>query len=133
MTTQLDSLDTRFLPYNKGVENPPVSGDKGYRSEYLWNDILTPDSLLDIIENFVVEVEEKEYFYNPKKKGIDSETKKVLIFPRFHQLEVIRNLRNSIKTEGIGATTSFNIQQGQVNHTLSVGCLTPYLFVSKHL
>jgi type I restriction enzyme R subunit len=102
MTTNLRSHKTRFFPYNKGVENPPVSDEKGYRSEYLWNDILTPDSLLDIIENFVVEVEEKEYFYNPKKKGIDSETKKVLIFPRFHQLEVIRNLRNSIKTEGIG-------------------------------
>jgi len=100
MTTNLRGEKTFFLPYNKGIQNPPVEGD--YRTEYLWNDILTPDSLLDIIENFVVEVEEKEYFYNPKKKGIDTESKELLIFPRYHQLEVIRNLRKSIVQEGVG-------------------------------
>jgi len=100
MTTNLRGEKTFFLPYNKGIQNPPVEED--YRTEYLWNDILTPDSLLDIIENFVVEVEEKDYFYNPKKKGIDTESKELLIFPRYHQLEVIRNLRKSIVQEGVG-------------------------------
>ena len=100
MTTRLNLGNTKFFPYNKGIENPPVEGD--YRSEYLWNEVLTPDSLLDIIENFVVEVEEKEYFYNEKKKGIDTKASSVLIFPRNHQLEVIRDLRKTVVEEGVG-------------------------------
>jgi type I restriction enzyme R subunit len=100
MTTHLRGDKTFFLPYNKGIENPPAAGD--YRSAYLWNDILTPASILDIIENFVVEVVEEAYFYNPKKGSIDKEKKPLLIFPRYHQLEVIRNLRHSVITEGIG-------------------------------
>jgi type I restriction enzyme R subunit len=100
MTTKLNGKDTFFLPYNKGIQNPSVPND--YRSEYLWNEVLPPDSLLDIIENFVVEVEESEYFFNPKKGGIDTVKKPKLVFPRFHQLEVIRNLQNSIRNEGVG-------------------------------
>jgi type I restriction enzyme R subunit len=100
MTTKLEGKDTFFLPYNKDVENPP--SETGYKTEYLWEEILTPNSLLDIIENFVVESEETEYFYNPEKKGIDTKKKKKLIFPRFHQLEVIRNLRQSVLDEGVG-------------------------------
>jgi type I restriction enzyme R subunit len=100
MTTKLNGKDTFFLPYNKGIQNPTVPND--YRSEYLWNEVLTPDSLLDIIENFVVEVEDSEYFYNPKKGGIDTVKKPKLVFPRYHQLEVIRNLQYSIRNEGVG-------------------------------
>lgn len=100
MTTNLRGGSTKFFPYNKGIENPPVEGD--YRSEYLWNEILVPDSLLDIIENFVVEVEEREYFFNDKKGDIDTKKFKVLIFPRYHQLEVIRDLRYKVREEGVG-------------------------------
>lgn len=100
MTTKLNGGNTFFLPYNKGIQNPSVPND--YRSEYLWNEVLIPDSLLDIIENFVVEVDDKEYFFNPTKGGIDTKTKNLLIFPRYHQLEVIRNLRKSVVEEGIG-------------------------------
>ena len=52
MTTRLNGFKTRFLPYNKGISNPIVEGD--YRTEYLWNEILVPDSLLYIIQNFVL-------------------------------------------------------------------------------
>lgn len=100
MTTHLKGDGTKFFPYNKGIENPPVKDD--YRTEYLWNEVLTPDSLLDIIENFVVLVEEKEYFYNEKKGDIDTKKFKVLIFPRYHQLEVIRKIRSSVVEEGVG-------------------------------
>ena len=100
MTTRLNWGNTKFFPYNKGIQNPSVEGD--YRSEYLWNEVLTPDSILDIIENFVVEVEEKDYFYNERKKSIDTKTSQVLIFPRYHQLEVIRNLRRTVVNEGVG-------------------------------
>jgi len=100
MTTRLNWGNTKFFPYNKGIQNPSVEGD--YRSEYLWNEVLTPDSFLDIIENFVVEVEEKDYFYNERKKSIDTKISNVLIFPRYHQLEVIRNLRRTVVKEGVG-------------------------------
>ena len=42
MTTQLKGSKTRFLPFNKGIDNPIVDGD--YRTQYLWNEILTPNS-----------------------------------------------------------------------------------------
>lgn len=100
MTTHLRGGGTKFFPYNKGIENPLVEGD--YRSEYLWNEVLTPDSLLDIIENFVVLIEDKEYFFNEKKGNIDTKKFKVLIFPRYHQLEVIRKLRSTVKEKGVG-------------------------------
>jgi type I restriction enzyme, R subunit len=100
MTTKLNGGNTFFLPYNKGIQNPSVPND--YRSEYLWNEVLIPDSILDIIENFVVEVDEKEHFFNPQKGGVDIKKKPKLVFPRYHQLEVIRNLRKSVIEEGVG-------------------------------
>ena len=51
MTTRLSGLKTFFLPYNRDLENPEV--ESGYRTKYLWEEILTPDSVLDILENFV--------------------------------------------------------------------------------
>lgn len=100
MTTRLSGPKTFFLPFNKGVENPPV--ENGYRSKYLWEDILTPTSLLDIIENFVHVSKDKTFFYNDKTQKIDSKESEVLIFPRFHQLDLIRSFRRSIREDGVG-------------------------------
>ncbi|MCW5520180.1 type I restriction endonuclease subunit R [Aureitalea sp. L0-47] len=100
MTTRLSGLKTRFLPYNKGIENPSVKDD--YRSEYLWNDILQPDSLLDIIENFVLVSIETDKVWSSKHNKVIEEKSEVLIFPRYHQLDVIRKLRSKIKEEGVG-------------------------------
>ena len=54
MTTKLDSTRTRFFPFNKGYDggagNPPSDG---YRTEYLWKDILSRESLSDIVMNFI--------------------------------------------------------------------------------
>lgn len=100
MTTQLKGTKTKFLPYNKGITNPIVEGD--YKTEYLWNEILTPNSLLDIIQNYLVVVEEKDRDWDDKLGKVVETKFKVLIFPRFHQLEVIRNLQNTIKKEGVG-------------------------------
>jgi type I restriction enzyme R subunit len=100
MTTRLVGGKTRFFPYNKDVENPPVDGD--YRSSYLWKEILNSNSLLDIIENFAHISNEKEYFYNEEKEKIDVKTFDVQIFPRYHQLELIRNLKLQIKNDGVG-------------------------------
>ena len=50
MTTRLEGHKTRFLPFNKDIDNP--INPKGPRSHYLWGAVLTPDSLLDIVEHF---------------------------------------------------------------------------------
>lgn len=100
MTTRLSGLKTRFLPYNKGITNPIVEND--YRSEYLWNDILQKDSLLDIIENFVLVSIETKKEWNDKLKKVVEEKDEILIFPRYHQLDVIRKLRRKVREEGVG-------------------------------
>ena len=100
MTTRLAGPNTFFLPYNRDLENPPV--DEGYRTKYLWEEILPPSSLLDILENFVHVSKEKEFFFNDKTRKIDSKVKEVLIFPRYHQLDLIRSFRKQLKADGAG-------------------------------
>ena len=100
MTTRLNNVKTRFFPYNKDIENPIV--DSNYRSSYLWTEILKTNSLLDIIENFAHVSNEKEYYYNEEKQKVDINKFDVQIFPRYHQLELIRNLKEKIKQEGAG-------------------------------
>ena len=100
MTTNLKGKKTRFFPYNKDIENPSVEND--YRSSYLWKEILNPNSLLDIIENFAHVSNEKEYYYNEEKQKVDTKKFDVQIFPRYHQLELIRNLKKQIKNDGAG-------------------------------
>ena len=65
MTTKLSGPKTKFLPFNKGIENPEVEND--YRVEYMWNEIFTPDNLSEIIDNYVFVTEEEEYEYDEKK------------------------------------------------------------------
>lgn len=100
MTTRLNGWDTKFLPYNKGIPNPIVEDD--YRTSYLWDEVLQRDSLLDIIDNFVLVSEETDKEWNEEKRMVTQKTFEILIFPRYHQLEVIRNLKNSVKEEGVG-------------------------------
>lgn len=100
MTTRLGGDKTRFLPYNKGIENPLVEND--YKTEYLWNEILVPNSLLDIIQNFVLVSVESKKEWNDKLKKVVEEKDEVLIFPRYHQLDVIRKLRCKVREEGVG-------------------------------
>ena len=92
MTTWLRKLDTVFLPfnkgYNKGAGNPPVSGD--YRTSYLWKEVLQRDSILDILHRFV-------QLTRDEKTG-----KEKLIFPRYHQLDVVRKLVADVYNNGSG-------------------------------
>jgi len=100
MTTRLSGMKTKFLPYNKDIRNPIVEGD--YRTEYLWNEILTPDSLLEIIENFVLVSKEVDKVWDENKGKVIDKPFDVLIFPRYHQLHLIRKLKKSIVKEGVG-------------------------------
>jgi type I restriction enzyme R subunit len=99
MTTRLSGDKTRFLPYNKGIDNPDTGG---MRTEYLWKDILTPNSILDILENFVHLSVEKEKEWSDKEQKVIEKKTELLVFPRFHQLEVIRKIRTTLKEEGVG-------------------------------
>lgn len=82
-SSKLAGVRTEFLPFNKDVRNP--EDPRGFKTAYLYEDILGPDSLLDIIENFVQKIEIKD-----RKTSKILETK--LLFPRFHQLTAVREL-----------------------------------------
>ena len=92
MTTKLDKDSTYFLPFNQGSgeginagAGNPIYNDK-YSVFYMWENILQKDSLLEIISKFMyIEVKEKD---KDSGKGV----KESVIFPRYHQLDVIRKL-----------------------------------------
>ena len=94
--TQLKGKASWFLPfnqgYNDGAGNPP--NPDGLKTDYLWKCILTPQGLTDILENYaqVVEVKNEK---TGKKKGEQ-------IFPRYHQLDVVRKLLNAAEKHGVG-------------------------------
>ncbi len=90
MTTKLNNIDTYFLPFNKGNnggKGNPI-GDGTYRTSYLWDEVLQKDSILDIIQRFI-------HLQKDKKK-------ETLIFPRYHQLDVVRKLIADVKENGTG-------------------------------
>jgi type I restriction enzyme R subunit len=102
MTTKLSGEDTYFLPFNKGYNlgagNPPL--EDNYRTAYLWEDILTKDSFMDIIARFLHLEESETKVYT--EKGIVKKKRELLIFPRFHQLDVVRKLIESARVKGAG-------------------------------
>ena len=94
MATKLDGESTFFLPFNMGngtgIEagaGNPIFKDK-YSVSYMWEDILTKDTLVELITQFVFIDRTEEKDENTSRKKI----KEKLIFPRFHQLDVIRKL-----------------------------------------
>ncbi len=96
MCSELKNQASWFLPFNKGYNdgagNPP--NQNGIKTDYLWKEVLTKDSLTDIIENYAQIVEE----YNKKTK---KKTKKQ-IFPRYHQLDAVRKILADVKKSPIG-------------------------------
>ncbi|MBF0259038.1 MAG: type I restriction endonuclease subunit R [Desulfamplus sp.] len=98
MTTRLMGIQTFYLPFNMGHNNgkgnPP--NPHGYRIDFLWKHVWTKDSFLDIIGKFIHL--EKETVEQKGKKVI----KEKMIFPRFHQLRVVRKLSDHAKVHGPG-------------------------------
>jgi len=105
MTTRLAENKTFFLPFNKGCDggkgNPDNPG--GFKTAYLWEEILEKDSLMDILKRFV-------YIETREKKDIDGNiyTSETVIFPRYHQLDVVRKLEADVKEKGVG--TNYLVQ-----------------------
>ncbi|MEL6697530.1 MAG: DEAD/DEAH box helicase family protein [Bacteroidota bacterium] len=111
MTTHLRKK-IKWFPYNKGIQNPIY--DDGHRVHYFWDEILQPESLLDIIENFVVIVEETDVAYDSVQGKVVEKKFDVQIFPRYHQLDAIREIRKEVVAKGVGR--NFLIQ-----HTTGAG------------
>jgi len=94
--THLKGKGSWFLPFNQGwndgAGNPP--NPDGLKTDYLWKRVLTRDGLTDILENYAQVVETKD-----EKTG---RKKAVQIWPRFHQLDVVRRLLGDVGASGAG-------------------------------
>lgn len=101
MTTQLKDGSTYFMPFNQGSNGAGADGhagnpiyNDGYATHYLWEEVLQRDSLMDILHRFVSHVREK-----------DEDTGKFkdkLLFPRYHQYDVVRKVLADVKENGAG-------------------------------
>ncbi|MCP9791492.1 type I restriction endonuclease subunit R [Vulcanococcus limneticus] len=93
MTTKLLGPATTFLPFNRGDEGGagnPLDPTRGYRTGYLWEEVWDRHSWLEILGRYLVASRDS-------KKQI-----KELVFPRYHQLAVTRQLQAAVLTEGVG-------------------------------
>ncbi|HIK22225.1 MAG TPA: type I restriction endonuclease subunit R [Thermosynechococcus sp. M3746_W2019_013] len=94
--THLAGKASWFLPFNKGwndgAGNPP--NPQGLKTDYLWREILTRESLTDLLENYAQLIEEKDLKTGKKRRR--------QIFPRYHQLDVVRKLLADARKHGAG-------------------------------
>lgn len=104
MTTRLQGANTYFLPFNQGSNGAGNVGGKGnpqnpdgYQTAYLWEKVLARDSLLEILHKYMhLQVEVREDKNGNKIK------KETMIFPRYHQLDVVTKLLADVKANGAG-------------------------------
>ncbi len=94
--THLRGKASWFLPFNKGWDdgtgNPP--NPNGLKTDYLWKEVLTREGLTDIIENYAQIVETRD----ERTRRIRREQ----IWPRYHQLDVVRKLLADIPESRVG-------------------------------
>jgi len=102
MATRLAGAETKFLPFNKGTKDGGAGNDTPddvheYATSYLWNEVLAPANLLQIIGRFIhLEIKTEEEWDGLKKK------KETLIFPRYQQWDLVRKLVRASREEGPG-------------------------------
>lgn len=107
MTTKLDGKSTYFLPFNQGSNGAGNVGGagnpenpEGYATSYLWEKVLTKDTLMDILQRYIhLDVKSNTVIKNGKEK---KETSKRIIFPRYHQLDVVTKIVEDVKNNGSG-------------------------------
>ena len=96
MCTELRGKGSWFLPFNKGFNdgagNPP--NPHGLKTDYLWKEVLTPAGLTNILENYAQVVEEKDPRTSKKKRK--------QVWPRYHQLRLVRQALADVRTHGSG-------------------------------
>ena len=109
--SELKGKASDFLPFNKGKENGgagnPVNPG-GIKTAYLWEEILTPDGLTDILENYAQKTNNRQ------------------IWPRYHQLDVVRKLLSDAKEKGAG-------QKYLVQHSAGSGKSNSIAWVARQL
>ena len=102
MTTRLAGASTFFLPFNMGngegvsagAGNPVMEDD--YSVSYMWNDVLKKDTVLELISKFIfIETKDEKDELTGKTKHKES-----VIFPRYHQLDVVRKLLADVYEHG---------------------------------
>ena len=101
MTTRLGGNATHFLPFDQGCDgaagNPVDPAGRGYRTAYLWEEVLERHSLLDLLARFIhLQINEKR---DDRGRKVKVET---MIFPRFHQLDAVRTLVEGARADGVG-------------------------------
>ena len=132
MATELKGTDTYFLPFNQGSNGAgndggagnPQAEDDNYVTSYIWENVLQKDSLLDIIQKFI------SFEVKTEKKDGKNVTKKRLIFPRFHQLDVVRKLIADVRENGSG--NNYLIQHSAGSGKSNSIAWTAYRLASLH-
>lgn len=128
MTTKLAGKKTYFLPFNQGSNGAGNVGGKGnpenpngYSTAYLWERVLQKDALLDIVQRFMnLEIKHEK---DSKGKAVE---KKTLIFPRYHQLDVVTKLVSDTKSKGSG-------QHYLIQHSAGSGKSNSIAWLAYHL
>ncbi|HCD56559.1 DEAD/DEAH box helicase family protein [Haliea sp.] len=102
MTTRLDGKATYFLPFNRGTQeggagNPPAPDADTYATAYLWQQVFEKDAWLSVLGRFLhLDRQEIQHFDGTK------DIKEALIFPRYHQWQVVNRLIDATREEGAG-------------------------------
>ena len=102
MCTKLEGDATRFFHFNRGTSEGGAGNDipedvDEYATSYLWNEVLAPENILQIVGRFIhLEIKTEEDWEGRKTK------KETLIFPRYHQWDLVRSLIKQSKEEGAG-------------------------------
>lgn len=100
MTTKLAGKETQYLPFNKGHDNGAgnPANEKGYKTAYLWENIWERHSWMDILARFIM-LQTEELADKSTGKKYKKET---LLFPRYHQLDVVREITRHVREQGAG-------------------------------
>ena len=114
MATELKKDKTYFMPFNQGsggagnvggAGNPECEDPEDYATSYLWKRVLRRDMLLSILQRYISRQEEEKIKLVRDKHGKIKEKKETsvkIIFPRYHQLDVVENLLADTEEKGSG-------------------------------
>lgn len=113
MATELKGEKTFFMPFNQGSNGAgnvggagnPRRDDDEYVTSYLWKDVLRRDVLLAILQRYIMRQEEEKIAIIEDKRGKEKEItvkSEKIIFPRYHQLDVVEKLITDTEHKGSG-------------------------------
>ena len=126
MATKLDGAKTYFLPFNQGSNGAgkdggagnPQTTDGSYVTSYIWKEVFQKDKMLDILQKFI-----------SLEKGKTKDKDKI-IFPRYHQLDVVRKLIQNVSDYGSGR--NYLIQHSAGSGKSNSIAWTAYRLASLH-